>query len=261
MLPPVVGARVVVPLGSRLVTGIVVEADCWRETTSGRCDRRCSADAIKTIHRVLDEDAFIPADVVALARWTAEYYAAGVGRDDHRGASAQDARRCARCAQDRRIATITDDGPARLDSEQLPSGRPGTDDSAGSARRSSVLAGRARTGLATAVLGAAAASARHVLAVSPRRGLVDVRHDRVDPRSFRARLRRWRRGCRSRHLTGEQDDALARSAALVDDRRVSRRAAARRDRQRQDRDLSPALARAVRDVGPTACSCSSRRLR
>ena len=28
---------------------------------------------------MLDADAFVPPDVVALARWTAEYYAAGVG--------------------------------------------------------------------------------------------------------------------------------------------------------------------------------------
>ena len=70
---PVAGARVVVPLGSRTVTGIVVDADAevdasvsWKEE-------------IRAIRRVLDADAFVPADVVDLARWTAEYYTAGVG--------------------------------------------------------------------------------------------------------------------------------------------------------------------------------------
>jgi beta-galactosidase GanA len=67
-LPPV-GARVVVPLGSRLVTGIVIEL--IREAPDAR--------SIKPIKKILDADAFVPADVVALARWTAEYYAAGVG--------------------------------------------------------------------------------------------------------------------------------------------------------------------------------------
>jgi primosomal protein N' (replication factor Y) len=34
---------------------------------------------VKPLREVLDAGAFVPADVVALARWTAEYYAAGVG--------------------------------------------------------------------------------------------------------------------------------------------------------------------------------------
>src|SRR5205807_729758 len=34
---------------------------------------------LKPLREVLDSDAFVPADVVALAQWTAEYYAAGVG--------------------------------------------------------------------------------------------------------------------------------------------------------------------------------------
>jgi primosomal protein N' (replication factor Y) len=66
---PAIGARVVVPLGHRRVTGVVVFED-----------REPPRDAqVKPIDRVLDDDAFIPHDVLALARWTAEYYAAGVG--------------------------------------------------------------------------------------------------------------------------------------------------------------------------------------
>src|SRR4051812_49970430 len=34
---------------------------------------------IKPIRRVLDSDAFVPSDIVSLAQWTAEYYAAGPG--------------------------------------------------------------------------------------------------------------------------------------------------------------------------------------
>jgi primosomal protein N' (replication factor Y) len=72
LTPPHVGARVVVPLGPRLVTGIVVERGT-RQDVAGQADR------IKPIARVLDEGEFVPADVVNLARWTADYYLAGVG--------------------------------------------------------------------------------------------------------------------------------------------------------------------------------------
>src|SRR5947209_4211658 len=71
MPAPAVGARVVVPLGSRTVTGIVVARDV---ALAG-----VAASEIKSIRQVLDDDAFLPAEVVALARWTAEYYAAGPG--------------------------------------------------------------------------------------------------------------------------------------------------------------------------------------
>src|SRR6185503_16887064 len=67
---PAVGARVIVPLGSRIVTGIVV----GDETASGLAE-----SAVKPIRDVLDEEAFVPGDVIALAAWTADYYAAGAG--------------------------------------------------------------------------------------------------------------------------------------------------------------------------------------
>ena len=72
--PPTVGARVVVPLGTRTVTGIVVEIGVSVGTAGGAGERD-----IKFIRQLLDAGPFVPPDVVALARWTAEYYAAGVG--------------------------------------------------------------------------------------------------------------------------------------------------------------------------------------
>ena len=79
---PSVGARVVVPLGTRIVTGIVVEVNVERRTTDAE-PRTTNAEPrrhdVKAIRQVLDVSAFVPPDVVALARWTAEYYAAGVG--------------------------------------------------------------------------------------------------------------------------------------------------------------------------------------
>ena len=83
---PKIGARVVVPLGTRVVTGIVVEVDvpppAGRETPDagpGTTSAARRTPNVKAIREVLDAGAFVPPEVVALARWTAEYYAAGVG--------------------------------------------------------------------------------------------------------------------------------------------------------------------------------------
>jgi primosomal protein N' (replication factor Y) len=66
---PAIGARVLVPLGTRVVTGIVID----------HVDDPGAARDMKLVQKVLDAHAFVPAEVVGLARWTAEYYAAGVG--------------------------------------------------------------------------------------------------------------------------------------------------------------------------------------
>ncbi len=108
---PAIGARVVVPLGSRVVTGIVI-------------DHASADDAsrdVKFVQQVLDAEAFVPPEVVALAKWTAEYYAAGVGDTipallppKARGARA-DAHKTVR------IASITAAGLAALESARRPS--------------------------------------------------------------------------------------------------------------------------------------------
>jgi primosomal protein N' (replication factor Y) (superfamily II helicase) len=71
--PPARGARVVVPLGKRSVTGIVVDPAATLDTDE------TSADKIKNILEVLDDDAFLPGQVVDLALWVSEYYACGAG--------------------------------------------------------------------------------------------------------------------------------------------------------------------------------------
>ena len=52
---------------------------CGPRVDADPAGRAVAAPAIKPIRSVMDAHAFVPADVVALARWTAEYYAAGVG--------------------------------------------------------------------------------------------------------------------------------------------------------------------------------------
>lgn len=66
---PEPGARVVVPLGRRTMTGVVVGA-------GAAVDRSFE---IRDVSHVLDAEAFVPADVVSLTGWVSEYYLAGPG--------------------------------------------------------------------------------------------------------------------------------------------------------------------------------------
>jgi len=66
---PMAGARVIVPLGKRTLTGVVVGEGTAFDTSF----------AIRDVREVLDDTAFVPADVVALTEWVAEYYLAGPG--------------------------------------------------------------------------------------------------------------------------------------------------------------------------------------
>jgi primosomal protein N' (replication factor Y) (superfamily II helicase) len=80
--PPVPGARVLVPLGTRVLTGIVVPdlIPESRSTTGSATPAGPGAEPeLKPIIDVLDDAAFLPEDVVALALWIAEYYACGAG--------------------------------------------------------------------------------------------------------------------------------------------------------------------------------------
>src|SRR5262245_29754198 len=63
--PP--GARVLVPLGNRTITGV---------SLAGSPD---SAEGVKQLVDVIDAAPFLPADVLQLATWVAEYYACGIG--------------------------------------------------------------------------------------------------------------------------------------------------------------------------------------
>ena len=67
---PPVGARVRVPLGSRTVTGCVLRHDPPGDQ---------AGPEIRDIVQVFDSEPFLPATVVNLCRWVAEYYMAGIG--------------------------------------------------------------------------------------------------------------------------------------------------------------------------------------
>ena len=59
---PVVGARVRVPIGSRIVTGCVVESPASGEAPA----------EIKDLIEVVDVEPFLPPAVVELCRWVAD---------------------------------------------------------------------------------------------------------------------------------------------------------------------------------------------
>jgi primosomal protein N' (replication factor Y) len=67
---PVVGARVRVPIGSRTVTGCVVQQTA---------DASPDPDTVKDIVEIVDREPFLPAGVVKLCEWVADYYLSGIG--------------------------------------------------------------------------------------------------------------------------------------------------------------------------------------
>jgi primosomal protein N' (replication factor Y) len=71
---PAVGARVLVPLGNRVLTGCIVSVGSPEDDAT-----TASSDKLKTIIEVLDDEPFLPAEIVSLSRWVAEYYACGSG--------------------------------------------------------------------------------------------------------------------------------------------------------------------------------------
>jgi primosomal protein N' (replication factor Y) len=97
MPDPAVGARVLVPLGKRTVTGIVLASDLRSPTSD-----------LRPLIDVLDADPFLPPEVVALAEWVADYYACGVGE------AIGTAMPPRAWIESERHAAITDAGEARM---------------------------------------------------------------------------------------------------------------------------------------------------
>src|SRR6266545_3869661 len=96
MAVPPIGARVRVPVGTRTLTGCVVEHDALIEE---------GTDA-KNIVEALDREPLLPASVVELCRWVAEYYVAGIG-DALAVAMPPGARATKSAFKQRRVAIVT----------------------------------------------------------------------------------------------------------------------------------------------------------
>jgi primosomal protein N' (replication factor Y) len=224
MQTPAVGARVLAPLATRVVAGLVVETG----VTAGLA---AAQREIKPIRQLLDADAFVPADIVELARWTAEYYAAGAGETITSVLPPKTRGQRADAHKSVRVAAITVGGLHFL-GQAGQAGRAGQAGQAGPAGRAltarqlevlEMLSG-APHGLPTSALAARGVEA-DMLARLARRGLVSLRRERVDRDPFDAavlptgRLDAAEPAAGGRRLTLEQSEALARLQAMVDARR------------------------------------------
>ena len=235
MTPPAVGSRAVVPLGTRIVTGIVVETNVAppaMERRAPNVERQATAAErpapdVKPVREILDAGAFVPADVIALARWTAEYYASGVGDaiplllpPMARGGRAD-------AHKTMRVAAITAAGLQALETPESITGKQHD--------ALAVLAG-VPAGIATPALAGRGIAADAISRLA-RRGYISIRTDRVDRDPFGGLSgvtppRETDRGqggvtplqglaaglpdgARARTLTGEQAAAVDRLTALA----------------------------------------------
>jgi primosomal protein N' (replication factor Y) (superfamily II helicase) len=124
---PVVGARVLVPLGNRTLTGIVVEnvnpepenpepenPEPGTPNLNPEPGTPNPEPAIRLLTALLDASPFLPPDVVRLASWVADYYASGAGEAM---ATAMPPRAW---VESERYVRITEAGEARLLTERGP---------------------------------------------------------------------------------------------------------------------------------------------
>jgi primosomal protein N' (replication factor Y) len=210
VVPPI-GARVVVPLGGRVVTGIVVE-------NGAAADESIADKEIKPIRRILDTEGFIPKDVVALALWTAEYYAAGAGETITAVLPPKTRGERADAHKTRRVVAITaagleatDRSPAAAHDGQLTPKQ----------RETLELLAGAPDGIPSPQLAARGVSADTVSRLA-RQGLIGLRQERVDRDPFQggpSMIGVAEAGSAERRLTIEQTDGLARLQALADTRK------------------------------------------
>ena len=194
-LPPV-GGRVRVPVGTRVLTGCVIE---YPDGTS--------AGEFKDVIEALDHDPLLPPDIVALCRWVADYYLAGVG-DAIAAAMPPGARRKATSFKTKRVAAITALGlgatwtadPISLTPKQ---------------REALEVLSASSTGLALSELRDRGISADVIgrLAV---RGLVQVRAEASERDPFEGAVMTNVQASPTRELTSEQTQAFEQLAALAD---------------------------------------------
>jgi primosomal protein N' (replication factor Y) len=113
MPQPPAGARVLVPLGSRVMTGVVVrlQPDPGSKDPGLRESTDTGSD-IKELVEILDVEPFLPEDILQLCEWVAEYYACGIGEAISTALPPR-----ARIASERH-AQITDAGQGRMLTER-----------------------------------------------------------------------------------------------------------------------------------------------
>ena len=199
---PPVGARVRVPLGSRTVTGCVVE-----QLDAGGEDGIDTA-RIKEVSVVVDREPFLPPPVVELCRWVADYYLAGIG-DAIAVAMPPRSRDHESGFRTRRVASITAHGLSALEggpenSPLRPKQRAALEAVAGAAA-GVPLADLRERGVTADVLGRLAG-----------RGLVSFRDEADERDPFERSVMAGVVADPSRTLTTEQAAAFDELASLAD---------------------------------------------
>ena len=203
MITPAVGARVRVPLGTRVVTGVVVE------TAMPPADVE-----LRDVVEVLDATSYVPPGIVELCRWAAEYYVAGIG-DTVAVALPPGAKRRASAFRTRRVAAITAHGMQMID-PQADIAQAGERLTARQIAALEVLAG-ATPGLPTAELRDRGVTA-DMLGRLATRGLVAFRDEQEDRDPFERSAMASVGLDSTRQLTAEQEAAVTSLSALADTR-------------------------------------------
>jgi primosomal protein N' (replication factor Y) (superfamily II helicase) len=216
---PVVGARVLVPLGSRVLTGCVVDRGDAEEPP---------ASTIKPVIEVLDTEPYLPEDVVRLATWVADYYACGIGSalaaamppmagggpSGGRGKGFRTIRVAALTAQGLDIATHADDEAAKQIAGHKEGGAAALRIGPRQREALTLLAG-APEGLETAQL-AARGIGSPALSRLATLGLLTFTRRQIDRDPFQAPVATATSEPPPLVLTAEQDAALTRLRSLAD---------------------------------------------
>ena len=200
---PVRGARVIVPLGSRFVAGIVTATDLTPSDTG------VEVNTIKDIVDLLDNRAFLPEPVIDLALWVAEYYACGAG-DAVAAAMPPQSRGRASAHKTIRVAAITLLGRDAVEQAISAPLGPKQRDALGA------LSG-APEGLRLSALAGRGIGAATVLRLA-QRGFVAVRREHVERDPFVGLERHFSRPSdqpEERTLTDDQAAALGRLSELA----------------------------------------------
>ena len=202
MLLPPVGARVRVPVGTRVVTGCVVTHDA---AIDGAMEAR---DVVE----LLDSEPFLPGVIVELCRWVAEYYVSGVG-DAIGVAMPPGARTRASGFKTRRVVSVTPHGLAVLAAEPVVDAPRLT---AKQRTALEVLAGLS-TGLPATELRERGIG-MYVAGQLAKQGLVSIGAERNERDPFERSVMASIAYDAARALTVEQQAAMDRLALLVDEK-------------------------------------------
>jgi len=195
---PSIGARVRVPVGTRTVTGCVVEHGVNGHAPEG----------LKDIGEVLDREPFLPPNVVDLCRWVADYYLAGIG-DAIAAAMPPGARNKASSFRTRRVASLTAHGMAAAQD-------PAADHLSKNQRRA-LEALHGVTSLALSDLRERGITSDVVTRLAAR-GLVTLRGEADERDPFERSVLAGYVHDATRRLTTEQADAFAQLGTLADSR-------------------------------------------